>query len=162
MRATVAAGVEAILEMAEKLDERRREPIDISELVLGLNCGGSDGYSGITANPALGWASDVLVANGATSVLAETPEIRLASGELVTHEQFREDLRRIRRQGHAISTSQRLIGSMSAAVPLYGHDDQVIASLYVAARVEKWTPEVVERCLVELKLASASITKRLA
>jgi altronate hydrolase len=43
--------------------------------VLGLNCGGSDGYSGITANPALGRASDLLVAQGATTVLAETPEV---------------------------------------------------------------------------------------
>ncbi|TFB99231.1 MULTISPECIES: UxaA family hydrolase [unclassified Cryobacterium] len=90
MRATVAAGVEAILEMAEKLDERRREPIDISELVLGLNCGGSDGYSGITANPALGWASDVLVANGATSVLAETPEIYGAEHLLTARATTRE------------------------------------------------------------------------
>lgn len=96
------------------------------------------------------------------ALLAETPEMRLASGEVVTHEEFREDLRNIRAQGHAISNSQRLVGSMSAAVPLYDHDNQVIASLYVAARTEKWTPEVVERCLVELKLASASITKRLA
>jgi len=75
MRASVAAGVEAVLGMAEVLNTRRREPIDISEIVLGLNCGGSDGYSGITANPALGWASDVLVAEGGTSVLAETPEV---------------------------------------------------------------------------------------
>ncbi|TFB93609.1 UxaA family hydrolase [Cryobacterium sp. HLT2-28] len=90
MRATVAAGVEKILAMAEKLDERRREPIDISELVLGLNCGGSDGYSGITANPALGWASDVLVANGGTSVLAETPEIYGAEHLLTARATTRE------------------------------------------------------------------------
>lgn len=75
MRNTVAAGVEKILALAEQINTRHREPIDISELVLGLNCGGSDGYSGITANPALGWASDVLVSHGGTSVLAETPEI---------------------------------------------------------------------------------------
>jgi len=75
MRNTVAAGVEKILALAKQINTRHREPIDISELVLGLNCGGSDGYSGITANPALGWASDVLVSHGGTSVLAETPEI---------------------------------------------------------------------------------------
>jgi len=50
-------------------------PAPISELVLGLNCGGSDGYSGVTANPALGHASDRLVAAGGTSILAETPEV---------------------------------------------------------------------------------------
>ncbi len=47
----------------------------VSELILGLNCGGSDAFSGMTANPALGSAVDLLVAHGATAVLAETPEI---------------------------------------------------------------------------------------
>jgi altronate hydrolase len=75
VRATVRAGVEKITAMLPVLDQRRREPAPISELVLGLNCGGSDGYSGITANPALGHASDRLVAAGATSILAETPEV---------------------------------------------------------------------------------------
>ncbi|ACQ78853.1 Galactarate dehydratase [Beutenbergia cavernae DSM 12333] len=74
-RATVTAGVEAVRRMLPVVGERRREPIDASELVLGLNCGGSDGYSGITANPALGVASDLLVALGGRSVLAETPEV---------------------------------------------------------------------------------------
>ena len=75
IRATVREGVAQILQMLPVLEERRREPAPISELVLGLNCGGSDGYSGITANPALGHASDLLVAAGGTSVLAETPEV---------------------------------------------------------------------------------------
>ena len=75
IRATVARGVAVIEAMLPQLDTRRREPAPISELVLGLNCGGSDGYSGITANPALGYASDLLVAAGAISVLAETPEV---------------------------------------------------------------------------------------
>ena len=75
VRATVAAGVELIRGMLPVLDARRRAPTPISELVLGLNCGGSDGYSGITANPALGLASDRLVAAGGTSILAETPEV---------------------------------------------------------------------------------------
>jgi arabinonate dehydratase len=75
IRATVRAGVERVREMLPVLDARRRAPAPISELVLGLNCGGSDGYSGITANPALGVASDRLVAAGATSILGETPEV---------------------------------------------------------------------------------------
>ena len=75
VRATVRAGVDLIKEMLPVLDARRRVPASISELVLGLNCGGSDGYSGITANPALGYASDKLVAAGGTSILAETPEV---------------------------------------------------------------------------------------
>ncbi|WP_433824746.1 UxaA family hydrolase [Actinoplanes sp. CA-015351] len=75
VRATVRAGVTAVRELIEQLDQRRRTTVPASRLILGLNCGGSDGYSGITANPALGHASDLLVAQGATTVLAETPEV---------------------------------------------------------------------------------------
>lgn len=75
IRATVRAGVEAIQRMLPELNARTRSESPISALVLGLNCGGSDGYSGITANPALGVASDLLVGAGGTSVLAEVPEI---------------------------------------------------------------------------------------
>ncbi|WP_200837671.1 UxaA family hydrolase [Ruania rhizosphaerae] len=75
IRATVRAGVEKIQEMMPRVNEARREPADVAHLTLGLNCGGSDGYSGITANPALGYASDLLVAAGGTSTLAETPEV---------------------------------------------------------------------------------------
>jgi len=75
VRATVAAGVAAVERMLRAVDARERTECDVAELVLALNCGGSDGYSGITANPALGWASDRLVAYGAASVLAETPEV---------------------------------------------------------------------------------------
>jgi altronate hydrolase len=75
IRATVRAGVAAITEMLPEIDALRREEAPASELVLGLNCGGSDGFSGITANPALGHASDLLVAQGGTSILAETPEV---------------------------------------------------------------------------------------
>lgn len=75
IRRTVRAGVEAIEKMLPAIDALRRTPAPVSELVLGLNCGGSDGYSGITANPALGHASDQLVARGGTSILAETPEV---------------------------------------------------------------------------------------
>src|SRR5215475_6074969 len=53
----------------------KRETIPASEITLALQCGGSDGYSGITANPALGAAADLLVRHGGTAVLSETPEI---------------------------------------------------------------------------------------
>ncbi|GAA1976025.1 altronate dehydratase family protein [Isoptericola halotolerans] len=75
VRASVRAGVEAVRSMLPEVNARQRVECDVSELVLGLNCGGSDGYSGITANPALGWASDRIVSYGGTSVLAETPEV---------------------------------------------------------------------------------------
>ncbi len=62
-------------EMLPAADAARRETIPASDLVLALQCGGSDGYSGITANPALGAAADLLVDNGGTAILSETPEI---------------------------------------------------------------------------------------
>ena len=74
-RRTVERGVEALRDMAEVANAYRREPIPVSELVIGMQCGGSDGYSGITANPALGVASDLLVAHGGTTILSETSEI---------------------------------------------------------------------------------------
>jgi altronate hydrolase len=91
IRATVERGVETIARMLPALAARTREPAPISELVLGLNCGGSDGYSGITANPALGHASDLLVAAGGRSVLAETPEIYGAE-HLLTRRAVSEDV----------------------------------------------------------------------
>jgi altronate hydrolase len=72
---TIEAGIKAILELLPKANEVRRTKQPISELILGTNCGGSDGNSGITANPALGFASDELVKYGGASVLAETTEI---------------------------------------------------------------------------------------
>jgi altronate hydrolase len=74
-RKTVAEGVERIKAMLPVAARAKRETRPASEIVLALQCGGSDGYSGITANPALGVAADLLVRHGGTAVLAETPEI---------------------------------------------------------------------------------------
>ena len=75
VRRTVEAGVAAVSKLLPMANAQRRSSQPISKLILAENCGGSDGNSGITANPALGVASDELVRFGATSVLAETPEI---------------------------------------------------------------------------------------
>lgn len=75
MARTIEAGVAAVERLVPRAAAMRRVPQPLSRLVLALNCGGSDGASGITANPALGVASDLLVRHGGTSVLAETPEI---------------------------------------------------------------------------------------
>jgi len=72
---TIARGVAMVKEMLPSANELIREPVPASHLILGLQCGGSDGYSGITANPALGAAVDLLVRNGGTAILSETPEI---------------------------------------------------------------------------------------
>lgn len=74
-RKTIERGLDALREVAEFANEQAREPAPLSELIVGLQCGGSDGYSGITANPALGHASDLLVRHGGTSILSETSEI---------------------------------------------------------------------------------------
>ncbi|MBA4224732.1 MAG: galactonate dehydratase, partial [Methylobacterium sp.] len=72
---SVAAGVEALKTMLPIANCVSRETVPASELMLALQCGGSDGYSGITANPALGAAVDILVEHGGTAILSETPEI---------------------------------------------------------------------------------------
>src|SRR5262249_31321043 len=68
-------GVRAIGELLPKANDVKRVPLSADKIILGTNCGGSDGNSGVTANPALGVCSDLLVAQGGTSILAETPEI---------------------------------------------------------------------------------------
>ncbi len=72
---TVAAIVAQVADLLPEVNRATREPIPASELKIALQCGGSDGLSGITANPALGIASDMLVGLGGTAILAETPEI---------------------------------------------------------------------------------------
>ena len=72
---TVEAGIRQVAELLPRANDVQREPIPASEIVLATECGGSDGNSGVTANPSVGVASDLLVACGATSILAETPEI---------------------------------------------------------------------------------------
>jgi altronate hydrolase len=74
-RKTVEAAIEAVEGMLPQANKVKREPVPASEIVVGLQCGGSDGYSGITANPALGAACDLLVAHGGTVILSETPEV---------------------------------------------------------------------------------------
>jgi len=72
---SVQKGIATVYEMLAKADQRRRTEVPASKLILGLQCGGSDAYSGISANPALGVAVDILVRNGGIAILSETPEI---------------------------------------------------------------------------------------
>jgi len=73
-RKSVERGVAAIRERLTEANRIRRHPVSAAHLTVGLQCGGSDGLSGITANPALGAASDLVVRNGGTVILSETPE----------------------------------------------------------------------------------------
>lgn len=72
---TVAKGIALIKEMLPRANQISRTDVPVSHLKIGLQCGGSDGYSGISANPALGAAVDLLVQHGGTAILSETPEI---------------------------------------------------------------------------------------
>ena len=72
---TVAHGIELVQWLLEEANRVTREPVSAAHLTVGLQCGGSDGYSGISANPALGAAVDRLVRHGGTAILSETPEI---------------------------------------------------------------------------------------
>jgi altronate hydrolase len=74
-RKTIERGIAMIEEMLVDANRVQREPVPAAHLVVGLQCGGSDGYSGISANPALGAAVDKLVAHGGTAILSETPEV---------------------------------------------------------------------------------------
>jgi altronate hydrolase len=74
-RKAVETGIARVKEMLPEANKVKRVPVPASHLILGLQCGGSDGYSGISANPALGAAVDILVRHGGTAILSETPEI---------------------------------------------------------------------------------------
>jgi altronate hydrolase len=74
-RKAVENGIARVKEMLPEANKVSREAVPASHLVLGLQCGGSDGYSGISANPALGAAVDLLVRHGGSAILSETPEI---------------------------------------------------------------------------------------
>jgi len=89
--------VDAIMEMADArlavLNQRRRETCPASDLVVGLQCGGSDAFSGVTANPALGFAADLLVRAGASVMFSEVTEVRDAI-HLLTRRAINEDVGR--------------------------------------------------------------------
>ena len=74
-RKTVEAAVAAVEAMLPEANQARRSTVSVSHLKIGLQCGGSDGFSSITANPGLGAAMDILVRHGGTAILSETPEI---------------------------------------------------------------------------------------
>lgn len=100
VRKTVAKAVAVLRTLLPRANDVQRVPIPISELKVAMECGGSDGNSGITANPAVGVASDLLVAHGATTILSETTEIygaeHLLTRRAITPEVGEQLLERIR------------------------------------------------------------------
>ena len=85
--ATVRRGIECIEAMLPTANETKRETVPASHITLGMECGGSDAFSGVTANPALGAAADLLVCHGGTAILGETPEIYGAEHLLIRRAQ---------------------------------------------------------------------------
>lgn len=74
-RRAIAAGVELVREMLPQAETARREPVSAEHIMIGMQCGGSDGFSGLSANPALGAAMEILIRHGGTAILSETSEI---------------------------------------------------------------------------------------
>ncbi len=90
IRKTIRAGIAAVEQLLPIVNATARTPEPISELMLALQCGGSDGWSGVTANPVLGMVVDEIVRQGGTGVLAETPEIYGAEHMLIRRAESRE------------------------------------------------------------------------
>jgi altronate dehydratase len=97
-RNVVRDGAKAVRELIGSVGRLERVEVPVARIILGTNCGGSDGFSGITANPALGYCSDLLVKHGGTSVLAETPEIYGAEHLLTRRAKTREIGEKLLRQ----------------------------------------------------------------
>ena len=126
-RKTIALGRKIVKEMIHDAAKLNREPISLSELVLGTECGGSDYTSGLASNPALGAASDLLVQAGGTVILSETPELigaeHLMAGRARTPEIGRKVLdatewweKEARRAGHDIREANPSPGNIEGGI----------------------------------------------
>ena len=86
----IAIGIQILKELITQAADAKREPISTDRLIVGLKCGGSDGLSGITANPVIGGFSDILIAKGGSTILTEVPEMFGAETLLMTRCETRE------------------------------------------------------------------------
>ena len=127
---TIEAAHRQITSMLPAIDDVRRVPIPASEIVLGLNCGGSDGNSGITANPALGVASDLLVAAGGTTVLAETSEVYGAEHLLMRRARTREIGQKLAERIHWWERYAAMFGVELNNNPSPGNKDGGLTTIY--------------------------------
>jgi altronate hydrolase len=130
IRKTVAAGIEAVKAVLPYAEAQRRTPQPLSSLVLATNCGGSDGASGITANPALGVASDWIVRHGGTSLLAETPEIYGAEHLLLRRAVSREVGEKLMGLVRWWEEHARLHGASIDNNPSYGNKQGGLSTIY--------------------------------
>lgn len=118
-RKSIEAGIASVKEMLAEANRVTRRPVPASYLTVGLQCGGSDGFSSITANPSLGAAMDILVRHGGTAILSETPEINGVEHTLtrraVSEEVGRKLLERLRwwREEYAVGRDTQINGKVS-------------------------------------------------
>ena len=130
IRKTVEAGVAAVKKLVPFADAMKRTAQPLSKLILAENCGGSDGNSGITANPALGVASDELVRYGGTSVMAETPEIYGAEHLLTRRAVSREVGEKLISFIHWWENHVRLFNATIDNNPTYGNKEGGLSTIY--------------------------------
>ena len=130
IRKTVEAGIAAVNKLLPFANAMKRTGQPISRLILAENCGGSDGNSGITANPALGVASDELVRYGGTSVLAETPEIYGAEHLLTRRAASREIGEKLISFIRWWEDHVRLFGATIDNNPTYGNKEGGLSTIY--------------------------------
>jgi altronate hydrolase len=130
VRKSVGAGVAAVAKLLPIANSIRRVTHPVSKLILAENCGGSDGNSGVTANPALGVASDLLVGYGGTSVLAETPEIYGAEHLLIRRAVNQQVADKLIRQIRWWENYARMWNASIDNNPSYGNKDGGLTTIY--------------------------------
>jgi altronate hydrolase len=133
MRRTVQAGIKLIEAMLPEVNAVARTPQPISELMLALQCGGSDGWSGVTANPVLGLVADEVVRQGGTVVLGETPEIYGAEHLLTRRAVSPEVGRKLVEKVHWWETHTRQFGTQIDNNPTPGNKAGGLTTIYEKA-----------------------------
>src|SRR3954466_9665209 len=129
-RKAVENGIARVKEMLPEANKAKREPVPASHLTLGLQCGGSDGYSGISANPALGAAVDLLVRHGGTAILSETPEIYGAEHLLTRRAVSKEVGEKLIERIHWWEEHVRLHNASIDNNPSYGNKEGGLTTIY--------------------------------
>jgi altronate hydrolase len=127
---TVEAGVRALLDLLPRANGVRRVDLPASMILLGTNCGGSDGSSGVTANPALGVAADLIVAQGGTVVIGETPEVYGAEHLLTRRAASREVGEALIRRIRWWEWYTRVFGAEINNNPTPGNKDGGLTTIY--------------------------------
>jgi altronate hydrolase len=127
---TVAAGVRAVADLLPQVNDVHRVTLTADKIVLGTNCGGSDGNSGVTANPALGIASDLLIAQGGTAIIGETPEIYGAEHLLTRRAVSREVGEKLIERIHWWEWYTKLFGAEINNNPSPGNKEGGLTTIY--------------------------------